>query len=190
MSGQGWRKASRVATEAELAASLAVHGGASVREAAERHGAEAGGVANLVQSRFGGVADLRRVPNASDLEIVRHEAVNAREFWARIGVERPGAETAKPAETFRTSPFPVTTGREHHDDPAVRLRAFRDGVGPFRHRDLTGAILGDPPVGRSALDRNPVRGGGDWRALPRPKPVSEIEAAATLRRLSRRARAA
>lgn len=86
------------------------------------------------------------------------------------------------------SPFPVTTGREHHDDQGVRIRAFRDGGGPFRHRDLTGAILGDPPVGRSALDRRPEGHARDWRELPRPAPVSKAEAADMFRRLARRLR--
>ena len=184
------KKPSRLATEAELAALVEVHSGVSVRDAADRHGADYGGLCNLISSRFGRVADLRRVPSASDLEILRHEAMNAREFWSRIGVDRPTSPRAEKVDEFRTSPFPPSADDDHHDNPTARLRAFRSGAGPFRYRDLTGALLGDPPVGRSALDRAGDRRPPDWRSPPRAKPVSDVEADAAVRRAWRRRAAA
>lgn len=157
-----------LASDAELAAILDVHSGASSARAARKHGVSTIRVDYLIRERVGSTAALRALANATELEVLRHQPIKPGDFWRRVAHVQPEPVAARSEGATQSSPFPPLADF-HHDAPASRVHAYRTGVGPFRHRDLTGAILGDPPLGRSALDRRsaPRR----WDDPPKARPA-------------------
>lgn len=134
----------RLFSLAEVAASKAVRDGETVSSAAARFKLTTRGLSYLLGDRFGGIAGLRQsAPSDAELDDL---ATRAERSTARASTALPEAED----DPRQISPFSFPHS-VHREDQLARARDFRRGVGS--HRDLTGALLGDPPVGRSALDR-------------------------------------
>ena len=135
----------RLLTCDEVSAIKAVRDGAGVVGAAQAFGLTKKVLCYVIGERIGGVAALRRARPADEL-------LDRLTQTAEIGLPETAGEGAAEAaeEPCQTSPFTFPLA-VHREDPAVRARDYRRGVSGYR--DLTGALLGDPPVGRSALDR-------------------------------------
>lgn len=76
-------------------------------------------------------------------------------IWKDIVAEFPGRTAQSLASTFRTHRDPKTGKLRSHAADTAANRPDADARAPSlpQHRTITAALLGDPPPGRSALDR-------------------------------------